>query len=374
MAIHGQTLIQYMEQLAPKYYAVEHDRIGLQLGTLNKKVERVLVTLDVTAQVVQEAIEKKVDLIIAHHAIIFRPIGSIDTSTPAGKLYEQLIKHDIAVYISHTNLDVAIGGVNDLLADLAGMEKEGRKLLETTYVDGLSKLVVYVPQSAITAVEQAAWRAGAGHIGNYSHCSFQSSGTGTFMAEEGSQPYVGEQNVLHREPEIRFECIVPNSLQRKVISSVIKAHPYEEVAYDLLPLQQSGTAYGLGRVGKLTDGTTTLKTLAEKLKVAYEVPALRVVGDLDTPITKIAILGGMGAKYVRSAKFAGADVIITGDIDFHTAQDALADGICIIDPGHHIEKVMIKGVQQWLQGKCDEQRSDVEIIASEVHTEPFTFL
>lgn len=373
MAIHGQTLIQYMEQLAPKYFAVEHDRIGLQLGTLNKQVKRVLVTLDVTHEVVQEAIEQQIDLIIAHHAIIFRPLGSIDTSTPAGRLYEQLIKHDIAVYISHTNLDVAVGGVNDLLADLAGMEKEGRKLLETVYVDQLSKLVVYVPQSAIAAVEQAAWRAGAGHIGNYSHCSFQSSGTGTFMAEDGTNPYVGEQHKLHREPEIRFECIVPASLQRKVVSSVIKAHPYEEVAYDLLPLQQQGQAYGLGRVGRLLE-PTTLGELAERLKRAYSVPALRVVGKLEQKISKIAVLGGMGAKYVRSAKFAGADVIITGDIDFHTAQDALADGISIIDPGHHIEKVMIQGVQAWLTEKCKAERVEVEIIASQVHTEPFTFL
>jgi len=372
VAIHGQTLIQYMEQLAPKHYAVEHDRIGLQLGTLNKMVERVLVTLDVTLEVVQEAIDKKVDLIIAHHAIIFRPIGSIDVSTPAGKLYEQLIKHDIAVYISHTNLDVAVGGVNDLLADLAGMEQE-RKPLEAVYIDKLSKLVVYVPEQSLTAVEQAAWRAGAGHIGNYSHCSFQSSGTGTFMAEEGTNPYVGEVNKVHREQEIRFECIVPASVQRKVVSSIIKAHPYEEVAYDLIPLQQQGKVYGLGRVGRLVE-STTLGELAEQLKQAYSVPALRVVGELDKPIKKIAVLGGMGAKYVKSAKFAGADVLITGDIDFHTAQDALADGISIIDPGHHIEKVMIQGVQAWLTAKCDAEKAKVEIIASTINTDPFQFL
>ncbi|MFC6332428.1 Nif3-like dinuclear metal center hexameric protein [Paenibacillus septentrionalis] len=372
MAIHGQTLIQYMEQFAPKHYAVEHDRIGLQLGTLNKKIDRVLVTLDVTLEVVQEAIEKSIDLIIAHHAIIFRPIGSIDVSTPAGKLYELLIKHDIAVYISHTNLDVAIGGVNDLLADLAGMEQD-RKPLDTVYVDQLSKLVVYVPESALTAVEQAAWRAGAGHIGNYSHCSFQSSGTGTFMAEAGATPFVGELNSLHREPEIRFECIVPASLQRKVVSSIVKAHPYEEVAYDLIPLQQQGVHYGLGRVGRLLE-PTTLGQLAQQLKHAYNVPALRVVGDMQKPIKKIAVLGGMGAKYVKSAKFAGADVLITGDIDFHTAQDALADGMCIIDPGHHIEKVMIEGVKDWLTDKCKAEKASVEIIGSEVHTEPFTFL
>jgi len=372
VAIHGQTIIQYMEQLAPKYYAVENDRIGLQLGTLNKMVQRVLITLDVTLEVVQEAIDKKVDLIIAHHAIIFRPIGSIDVSKPAGKLYEQLIKHDIAVYISHTNLDVAVGGVNDLLADLAGME-QNRKPLESVYIDQLSKLVVYVPEQALAAVEQAAWRAGAGHIGNYSHCSFQSSGTGTFMAEQGADPYVGELNNLHREQEIRFECIVPASVQRKVVSSIVKVHPYEEVAYDLIPLQQQGKVYGLGRVGRLNE-PITLGKLAEQLKQAYNVSALRVVGSLDKTVHKIAVLGGMGAKYVKSAKFAGADVIITGDIDFHTAQDALADGISIIDPGHHIEKVMIQGVQAWLSAKCDAEKADVEIIASHINTDPFQFV
>jgi len=372
MAIHGQTLIQFMEQLAPKSYAVENDRIGLQLGTLNKMVHRVLVTLDVTLEVVQEAIDNNIDLIIAHHAIIFRPIGSIDISTPAGKLYEQLIKHDIAVYISHTNLDVAIGGVNDLLADLAGMEPD-RKLLESVYVDQLSKLVVYVPEPSLAAVEQAAWRAGAGHIGNYSHCSFQSTGTGTFMAEQGANPYVGELSKLHREQEVRFECIVPASVQRKVVSSIIKAHPYEEVAYDLIPLQQQGKVYGLGRVGRLAE-PTTLGKLAEQLKQAYNVSALRVVGELDKPVHKIAVLGGMGAKYVKSAKFAGADVLITGDIDFHTAQDALADGMCIIDPGHHIEKVMIQGVQTWLSAKCNTEKAKVDIIASTVNTDPFQFL
>lgn len=373
MAIHGQTLIQYMEQFAPKYYAVEHDNIGLQLGTLDKKIDKVLVTLDVTLAVVEEAIALGVDLIIAHHAIIFRPIPKIDTSTPAGKIYELLIKHDISVYIAHTNLDVAVGGVNDLLADAAGMVAEGRKCLETVYMDQLYKLVVFIPESAVDAVQSAVWRAGAGHIGNYSHCSYQSSGTGTFMPQENSNPYVGKKNELHRETEIRFECIVPASLQRKVIGAMLKAHPYEEVAYDLIQLQNQGIPYGLGRAGKLQE-PTTLGELAEKLKEAYSVPAMRVVGDLNTPIKKIAVLGGMGAKYVRAAKFAGADVLITGDIDFHTAHDALADGMTIIDPGHHIEKVMISGVKDWLSNKCASEKADVEIIASQVHTEPFTFI
>ena len=362
-----------MEQFAPKYYAVEHDNIGLQLGTLDKKIDTVLVTLDVTLAVVEEAISIGAQLIIAHHAIIFRPIAKIDTSTPAGKLYELLIKNDIAVYISHTNLDVAIGGVNDLLADAAGMVPDGRKTLETTYVDPMYKLVVFIPQKSLENVQQAIWRAGGGHIGNYSHCSYQTAGVGTFMAEEGSNPSVGKQGELHQEQEVRFECIVQGSNQRKVVQAMIKAHPYEEVAYDLIPIHNQGVHYGLGRSGALVE-PTTLGQLAEKLKKVYGVPTLRVVGELNKPIKKIAVLGGMGAKYVKSAKFSGADVLITGDIDFHTAQDALADGMTIIDPGHHIEKVMIQGVASWLTSKCSKEKADVKIVASSVDTDPFIFV
>lgn len=362
-----------MEQFAPKQYAVEHDRIGLQLGTLNKPVTKVVVTLDVTIEVVYEAIAAGAELIIAHHAIIFRPLAKLDTSTPAGQLYELLIKNDIAVYISHTNLDVAEGGVNDLLADQAGMVKENRKVLEPVYTESLYKLIVYVPSTHLDAVQQAVWLAGAGQMGNYSHCSYQSEGIGTFLPEQGSNPYAGKQGLLAKEAEVKFETIVPEGIKRKVIAAMIKAHPYEEVAYDVLALQQPGKVYGLGRAGKLLK-TATLGELAERLKVAFQVPYVRVVGDLNKEIAKIAVLGGSGAKYVKAAKFAGADILITGDIDFHTAHDALADGMTIIDAGHHIEKVMIKGVTEWLAAKCEQEKAKVQIIPSQIHTEVFTFL
>lgn len=372
MAIHGQTLIQYMEQLAPKYYAVEHDTIGLQLGTLNKQIERVLVTLDVTEAVIDEAIANHVDLIIAHHAIIFRPLAKIDTDTPAGKGYEKLVKHNIAVYIAHTNLDVAIGGVNDLLAEAIGMESGGNSL-ETTFENKLNKVVVFVPEAKADDVAQAMWKAGAGHIGQYSHCSYQTQGTGTFMALDGAQPYVGEVGKLQREPEIRLETIVKETQLKAVVQAMLKAHPYEEVAYDIIPLAIKGEQYGLGRVAKLKQAQT-LEQLARHIKLTFNLDAVKVVGDLSKTMKKVAVLGGMGAKYVRKAKFAGADVIVTGDIDFHTAQDALADGMCIIDAGHHIEHVMIKGVTNWLTNKCQQQKAEVTILASKIHTDPFNII
>ncbi|XEC96833.1 Nif3-like dinuclear metal center hexameric protein [Paenibacillus tarimensis] len=371
MFAHGQTVIQMMEQLAPKQYATEGDKIGLQLGTLQKNVKKVLVALDVTDQVVEEAIAEQADLIIAHHAIIYRPLAKLDVSTPAGKLYEKLIKHDIAVYIAHTNLDVADGGINDWMAELLGLE--GREYLEDIYTDKLYKLVVYVPKAHHDNVLEAIWRAGAGEIGGYSRCSFNVEGTGTFMPGEGTDPYIGKQAKLERVEEIRVETVVPSGIHRRVVQAMIKAHPYEEVAYDLYPMDLKGRSFGLGRVGKLPRAVT-LQELAKQVKNAFDVPVVRIVGDEERIVQKIAVLGGSGAKYIRHALFTGADVLITGDIDYHTAHDALAAGLSIIDPGHNVEKIMKPKVAAWLMKALKDRNYATEVIASGVPTEPFRFV
>jgi len=370
---NGQSVVQLMEQLAPKHYAVENDKIGLQLGTLNKPVSKVLIALDVTDEVADEAIAAGAELIIAHHAIIYRPLAKLDTSTPAGRLYEKLIKNDVAVYISHTNLDVADGGINDWLADQAGIEPESRSCLEEVHTDKLYKLAVYVPESHQEAVREALWNAGAGHIGQYGSCSFNVKGTGTFKPGAGSDPYIGSHGKLEQVDEIRIETIVPHSVHRSAVQAMLKAHPYEEVAYDLYPMDLKGRSFGLGRAGKLTE-PATLGELAQRLKLAFDVPMLRVVGPLDRTIRKAAVLGGSGARYVRHAMFAGADVLITGDIDYHTAHDALAAGMTIIDAGHNIEKVMKQKTADWLNGKLKTHRLDTVAIPSGLSTEPFTFL
>ncbi|WP_127533026.1 Nif3-like dinuclear metal center hexameric protein [Paenibacillus kobensis] len=370
MFAKGQTVAQLMEQLAPKHYAVEGDKIGLQLGTLNKPIPKVLVALDVTDKVVDEAIQAGANLIVAHHAIIFRPIAKIDTSTPAGKLYEKLIKHDIAVYIAHTNLDVTDGGINDWMADLLGIVPEGRSSLEEVHTDKLFKLVVFVPETHGERVQQAIWQAGAGTIGKYDCCSFVLEGTGTFRPGDGTNPFIGQQGKLEKVNEVRIETIVPHSIHRAVVQAMLKAHPYEEVAYDLYPVDLKGRSFGLGRVGKLEE-PATLGELAERVKSVFEVPFVRVVGDLSAPVRKLAVLGGSGAKYVRNAKFAGADVMVTGDIDYHTAHDALADGMMIIDPGHNVEKIMKQRVADWLAAQLTERKSTTEVVASALSTEPF---
>lgn len=371
MLANAQTVVQLMERLAPKSLAMPDDKIGHQLGTLRKEISHVLVTLDVNEEVVEEAIRIGAGLIIAHHAIIFRPLAHLQTDTPAGKLYEKLIKHDIAVYIAHTNLDVADGGVNDMMAEALGLEVTGH--LEDIHTDKLKKLVVFVPQSHDQAVREAIFAAGAGWIGNYSHCSFNIPGTGTFLPHEGTDPFTGKLGRLEHAAEVRIETIVPASAERRVVQAMLKAHPYEEVAYDLYPMDLKGRTFGLGRVGRLP-ADVTLAGFAEQVKQAFEVPFVRLVGDANRPVRKVAVLGGSGSRYVRHAIRAGADVLVTGDIDYHTAQDALAEGLAIIDPGHNAEKIMKRRVADWLNMRLEEQQSDTRAFASTIDTETFRFV
>lgn len=370
MFAKGQTVIQYMEQLAPKHVAMEGDKIGLQLGTLQKEIRSVLIALDVNEEVVNEAISLGADLIIAHHAIIFRPLTGLQTDTPMGKVYEKLIKNDIAVYISHTNLDVTEGGMNDWMANALGIEDATP--LEDIHTDKLYKLVVFVPKDHHQNVLDAILHAGAGWIGNYSHCSFNLEGYGTFMPREGTDPYLGQQGKLERAEEVRIETIITDSVRNKVIQAMLKKHPYEEVAYDLYPMDLKGRTLGLGRVGRVVE-PVTLEAFVERVKEKLNVPAVRVIGDLNRQIKKAAVVGGSGGRYWKHAQFRGADVLVTGDIDYHTAQDALMAGITLIDPGHNAEKIMKPKVAEWLKDKLAEHKYETKVHASSVDTEPFMF-
>lgn len=368
--VNGYEIIQLFEQFAPKEYAMEGDKIGLQIGRLNKPIENVMIALDVLEEVVDEAIEKNVQLIIAHHPIIFRPLQKITTETAPGRLIEKLIKHDIAVYAAHTNLDITQGGVNDWLAE--ALKLNNHQLLVPTFEIRLKKLVVFVPANAADKVREALGKAGAGAIGNYSYCSFSTDGTGRFLPEEGTNPYIGKQGQLESVDEVRIETIYPENLEKKIVTAMLKAHPYEEVAYDLYPLENKGEALGLGRIGTIEE--MSLKDFAEHVKQSLNVPAVRVVGDLNSKVSKVAVLGGDGNKYFMQAKFKGADVYVTGDMYYHTAHDAMMHGLNIIDPGHNVEKVMKQGVANVLTKMCEERGYQIAIFPSIINTDPFQFV
>ncbi len=368
--VNGYEIIQLFEQFSPKNYAMEGDKIGLQIGRLNKPVENVMIALDVLEEVVDEAIEKNVQLIIAHHPPIFRPLKAIATDTPAGRLLEKLIKHDIAVYAAHTNLDIAKGGVNDLLAD--ALKLSNTDVLYPTYEIKLKKLVVFVPVENVQEVKKALGDAGAGAIGNYSHSIFSAAGTGQFLPNEFANPHIGEQGKLETVEEERVETIYPAHLEKRILTAMFKAHPYEEVAYDIYPLENKGETLGLGRIGDIPE--MTLQKFAEHVKQTLDVNGVRVVGDLNAKIKKVAVLGGDGNKYYSTAKYKGADVYVTGDMYYHVAHDAMMLGLNIVDPGHNVEKVMKKGVVRQLEKMCSEKGFAVSIFASERNTDPFQFL
>ncbi|MHC0035885.1 Nif3-like dinuclear metal center hexameric protein [Pseudoneobacillus sp. C159] len=368
--VNGYEIIQVFESFSPKNLAMEGDKVGLQIGNLSRKVENVMIALDVLEEVVDEAIAKNVQLIIAHHPLIFRPLTRITSDDYNGRLIEKLIKHDIAVYAAHTNLDVAKGGVNDLLAEALGLSHS--EILFPTVTTKLKKLVTFVPKSHDEAVREAIGKAGAGAIGDYDYCSFSTSGMGRFLPGRGADPFIGKPGKFEEVEEIKIESIFPEYLEKKVISALIKAHPYEEPAYDLISLDNKGETLGLGRVGMVSE--MTLKEFAEKVKQALDVKTVRVVGPLDAKIKKVAVLGGDGNKYFQSAKFKGADVFVTGDFYYHTAHDAAAQGLHIIDPGHNVEKVMKKGVAIKLSQLFNEKGYAIKIFSSEIHTDPFQFV
>lgn len=369
--VNGNYVIQLFEQFSPKKYAVEGDKIGLQIGTLNKPVKKVMIALDVLEEVVDEAIAKEVDLIIAHHPPIFRPLKSVLTDQPSGRIVEKCLKHDISVYAAHTNLDVAIGGVNDLLA--AKLQLNHTDVLVPTYTGKLKKLVVFIPEDYAEQVREALGRAGAGFIGNYSHCTFNVKGQGTFLPLAGTNPFIGEKGKLEEVEEVRVETIFPSSIQRKVINAMMKAHPYEEVAYDIYPLENEGKRLGLGRIGELPF-EMSLKDFAEHVKNSLEVDRVRVVGNLSDRVKKVAVLGGDGNKYIHEAKMRGADVYVTGDIYYHVAHDAMMLGLNIVDPGHHVEKVMKEGLAKKMKELCEENGINISIFPSELSTDPFQFV
>lgn len=367
---NGNHVIQLFEEFAPKHLAIDGDKIGLQIGTLNKPVHRVMVTLDVLESVVDEAIERDVDLIIAHHPPIFNALEQVNDRSTAGRIVMKCIRHDIAVYVAHTNLDVCEGGVNDLMSEALGLIEP--TVLIPTYEEPVYKLSVFVPTTHRKAVSEALGRAGAGRLGDYKDCQFTVSGEGQFTPLEGSDPYLGQHGKTERVEEVKIETVVTESQKKQVLKAMKDAHPYEEVAYDLIRDDIQGRILGLGRIGRL-ETPITLAAFAEHVKASFGVDAVRVVGDQTRMIKKVAVLGGDGNKYVSTAHFKGADVYVTGDLYFHVAHDAMALGLSVVDPGHHVEQIMKQRVVDVMREKCKQAKISVELFVSEVDTNPFRF-
>ncbi|MDR1774824.1 MAG: Nif3-like dinuclear metal center hexameric protein [Clostridioides sp.] len=387
-----------IEKKYPLSLAYDWDNVGLMVGEVDSDVKKILLTIDANEDIIDEAIQKNVDLIITHHPFIFSKLKNVNTYDLKGKLIYKLIKNNISLYSMHTNFDIAKDGMNDYFMKVIGIDSS--EILESTYFENLYYLNVYVPNDFVDKVKLAIGNAGGGSIGNYSHCSFSIKGEGGFCPKEGSNPFIGIKNTYENVDETKLEVCVSEDKIDAVVKAMLESHPYEEVAYGIYKLENKINEQGIGRIGNLKS-KTNFKNFANEIKTIFDVNCLRVVGDLDKEIEKVAVVTGAGSDYIKLAKRKGADVFITGDMKYHEAQMAEELGICVVDLGHFESENIFKDVMKsFLEIKIEENFSKndlknslneaskdslnksskesfnekIEIIASDININPFKTL
>lgn len=329
-------IIRILEEIAPPEYAYPNDRIGLQAGDPSQDIKRIIVTVDATEQVIAEAARRSANLIIAHHPLIHDPLADLRADRYPQSHIFKLVKSGIALFVMHTNYDAAEGGINDALAERLGVFDT--RVLAPIYTGKLYKLVVFTPSEALESVRNALSDAGAGVIGNYTHCSFQTNGVGSFIPGDGASPYIGNPGDFEAAEEVRLEMQVPDDLLHDAITTLIKTHPYEEPAYDVYPLWNKGKQRGFGLCGRLKT-PMTFDGFCEMVRDVLEVEETRVSGDPDSRVDRVALMGGAGGCDLEAAKLAGADVYLTGDVKHSQFLHAQAIGLNMIDAGHfHTER------------------------------------
>jgi dinuclear metal center YbgI/SA1388 family protein len=323
-------ITNFLESIAPLNYQEDYDNAGLLVGNSNDEISAALVALDCTEQVVDEAISKNCNLIITHHPIVFKGLKKLNGKNYVERVVLKAIKNNIALYAIHTNLDHVAHGVSGMICKQLGIEKA--KILSPKD-NLLKKLVTFCPRANADEVRNALFLAGAGNISNYSECSFNAEGTGTFKGNEQTNPFVGERGVRHEEAEVRIETIFKVQDERKVMLALFESHPYEEVAYDIYSLANKLQEVGAGMVGWLPqemDGAEFLHYLKEKMRAKV----IRHTALLPKRIKKVAVCGGAGSFLLKDAIAAGADAFVTADFKYHEFFDA-EDRLIICDIGHY---------------------------------------
>jgi dinuclear metal center YbgI/SA1388 family protein len=323
-------IITHLETLAPPAYQESYDNSGLQVGLPESQITGVLVALDVTEPVLDEAEAQGANLIVTHHPLLFKGLKRISNATAIERIVWKAIQKNIALYAIHTNLDNMMQGVNAVLAQKLGLQNPQILVPQT---DVLSKLQVYVPQTAADTVLDALFKAGAGQLGEYAECSYRHSGTGTFRPLPEANPAIGAGGGPREQvPEQKLQVLVPRHLEHAVIAAMKAAHPYEEVAYDLIRLANAHPYQGAGMIGTLPQAESIPEFL-ERVKSALHTGCIRYTMPAHTTIQKVAVCGGAGASFLHAAKRAGADAYLTGDFKYHEFFDG-EDRILIADVGH----------------------------------------
>ncbi len=358
-------ITNYLESVAPLHYQESYDNAGLLVGDANREIDAALITLDCTEEVVEEAIENNCNLIIAHHPIIFSGLKKITGQNYVERTIIKAIKNDIAIYAIHTNLDNIKTGVSAKIAEILGVEDCRILSLKK---DLLKQLAVYCPVSETEKVKEALFQAGAGDIGNYDECSFSAKGEGTFRANEGSDPHIGNIGERHTEKEEKIEVIFPRDKENTIISALKQAHPYEQVAYQIYTLDNIYENVGAGIVGELAQKMDTNRFL-EMLKTKMQTDCIRHTKLVNNQVKRVAICGGSGSFLLSNAICEKADILITADFKYHEFFDGEND-IIIADIGHFESEQFTKDLIYDLLSK---KFSKFAVRLSKVNTNPINY-
>jgi dinuclear metal center YbgI/SA1388 family protein len=365
MAVTLGEFTRWLEELIPLHYQENYDNSGLQTGDHSAVVDSVLLTVDVTTEVVAEAADHGCNLIISHHPLIFAPLRRLTYETEAERCVAAALKAGIAVYSAHTSLDNMGHGVSHILAEKSGLEKI-RVLVPLR--GKLLKIITFVPVAYAGKVRDALFAAGAGHIGNYDHCSFNMQGDGTYRAGEGSDPFAGTTGEDHTEPEVRIEAVMPSHASGACVRALLAVHPYEEVAYDIIALEKEYYGAGAGAIGTLPIPLTG-SMLLDRLSQVTGTPVIRYSGDASRTVTTVAVCGGSGSALISAAARAGAEVFVTADITYHAFTDAPHD-MLVADIGHYESE---KFSLQILYDLINKKFPTFALRFSNVRTNPINF-
>lgn len=361
-------IVEFLEQFAPRELAAEWDNVGLLLGDRTTKVRRLMTCLTVTPESAAEAVEAKVQLIVTHHPILFRPAKRLTTDNPEGRMLLRLARAGVSVYSPHTAFDNTQGGINEIIAQRLGLtdvaplrRREGKRQC---------KVVVFVPDVDLARVADAMFAAGAGNIGEYSQCSFRLPGTGTFFGSDAAHPTVGQKGRREEVTEWRLEAVCREGDVERVIAALRKAHSYEEPAYDIYPLKPAVSPVGEGRIGKLSR-PTTLSKLAREVRAQLKAGSVQVVGEPGMTVQRVAMVCGAGGEFLSDAIRARADVLLTGEARFHDYLTARAQGMGLVLPGHYATERC--GIEE-LAARLQTQWPDLEVWASRNESDPVSWV
>jgi len=359
-------IANYLDELAPLKYAEDFDNVGLLVGDYKTNVTGVLVTLDTLESVIDEAIEKNCNLIVSFHPIIFSGLKKINGNNYVEKVILKAIKNDIAIYAIHTALDNSIKGVSAKMAKVLDLTNTEVLLPKKGLI---KKLTTYAPTIDAEKVRSALFKEGAGNIGNYNNCSFNMDGLGTYEGNEHSNPTLGKKGKFHKENETFISVIFEKHLQNNILKALFEAHPYEEVAYDIVTTDNSHQDIGMGMIGELTYPMTE-KEFVFFLKEKFNLQTIRHSKFLNKSIKKIALLGGSGSFAIDAAKNSGADIYISADFKYHDFFKA-ENGIVLVDIGHYESEQFTKNL---LVDYLTKKFRNFAIILSETSTNPINYI